>query len=200
MNKRHSVSVTWLFVICLIASCLFSNIDARKFAASARRTSGKTNTGRATNTGRVQKPSADTHKYANADNVKLSYPGTNAAKTPNIQTQQHATPQRATAPEMPKAQDAHQMTGGAAAKPIGWNVQQPGGGTAAGGQIQKQAAPNTNAAPYPQHNVANAPPAYSPHAQAGPPPPYQPHGNANPHLNEAPPAYSPHGAAGFPGN
>lgn len=189
MNKK--LSVTWLFVICLIVSCLFSNVDARKFASAARRSS-KTNTGRVTNGGRIQKnPNAETaNKYAAPDHTRLSYPGQTA---PKVQTQQqHAVPQKPSAP----VQDNHQMTGGAA-KPIGWNVQQQPAG---GGQIQKQAAPNTNAAPYPQQNVHNAPPAYSPHAQGAAPPPYSQHGNANPHYNDAPPAYSPHGVApAYPG-
>lgn len=178
------LSVTWFFVICLIVSCLFSNIDARKFASAARRS--KTNT-RVTNGGRIQKnPTAETsNKYAAPETVRFSYPGQNN-NAPKVQTQQHAAPLKPSAPVM----DNNQMTGGAA-KPIGWNVQQPG----TGGQIQKQAAPNTNAAPYPQQNVHNAPPAYSPHAQGAAPPPYSQHGNANPHHNDAPPAYSPHAAA-----
>lgn len=186
MNGKQTVFATW-FCVFLLLSCLFTNIEARKYSSSSRKTGSSS--------ARTTRPSTDS-KYSNshADQAKLSYSGYNSAPNPPKSQQPVAAPAPAPSysnpppppplppqPARPSAPDSN--------KPIGWNVPD--------GNVQKQTVHNTNAAPYPnQPQAAGAPPPYSQYpAQGGAPPPYSPHSNVNSHPHDAPPPYQPHAAA-----
>lgn len=178
MNGKQTVFVTW-FCVFLLLSCLFTNIDARKYGSSSNSRKGGSSS-----SGHTTRPSTD-NKYSNshADQAKLSYSGYDSAPraqqpvaAPAPAPVHHAPPPppplppAVKAPELPKSPSD-------SAKPIGWNVPD--------GNVQKQTVHNTNAAP----------PPYSSNYQGGAPPPYSPHSNVNTRPNDAPPPYSPQAGA-----
>lgn len=172
MNGKQTVFVTW-FCVFLLLSCLFTNIEARKYASNSRKTASST------------RPSTD-NKYSSshADQAKLSYSGYNSAPNQPKSQQPVAAPAPAPAqaPSLPQSPDAN--------KPIGWNVPD--------GNVQKQTVHNTNSAPYPNQpqQAAAAPPQYSQYpAQGGAPPPYSQQSNVNTHPHDAPPPYQQHAGA-----
>lgn len=180
MNGKQTVFATW-FCVFLLLSCLFTNIDARKYASN----SNSRKTGSSTS-GHVSRPSTNT-QYSNshADQAKLSYSGYNSAPNPPKAQQPASAPAPVPPPLPPPPAAAAARPSAPESKPIGWNVPD--------GNVQKQSVQNTNSAPYPhqpQHQAA--PPPYSQYpAQGQAPPAYQPHSNV--HSN--PPPYQQHAAA-----
>lgn len=191
MNGKQTVFVTW-FCVFLLLSCLFTNIDARKYSSSNR----KSGSSSSSSSGHTSRPSTDSkYSSSHADQAKLSYSGYNSAPNPPKSQQPVAAPAAAPSyhappapPPLPPAVKPSAPVD--SSKPIGWNVPD--------GNVQKQTVHNTNAAPYPHQpqQAAAAPPPYSQYpAQGGAPPPYSPHSNVNAHPHDAPPPYQQHAAA-----
>lgn len=129
---KKCVFVTWLCT-SLLLSCMFTNIEGRKYASSSnsRRPSSKTSHSPSSQSGRVNKPADTSH----TDAAKLSYSGYNSQPNPPRAAQQPSAPVH-TAPA--SSAGANQQ----ANKPIGWNV--PAHSDAGG--IQKQSATHTQSA------------------------------------------------------
>lgn len=134
-HNKKCVFVTWVCTTLLL-SCMFTNVDARKYASSSRKSSSKTSHSHGTSSsssgGHANKP--DT---SHADAAKLSYSGYNSQPNPP------RTAHQPSAPAAPAHTPAAHASAPDANKPIGWNV--PASNSNAGG-IQKQTASNTNSA------------------------------------------------------
>lgn len=194
MITKRSVFVTWL-CITLLFSCMFTNIEARKYSSSNSRRTGSPGKTHGTSGGRVSKP--DT---SHADAAKLSYSGYNSQPNPPRAASKPAVQQPYSPVQSKPVQTAPVASAPVASapaapvqtQPIGWNV--PASSNTGG--IQKQSASHTNSAP-PPYPVQGSPAGQGtyPGAHNNAPPPYGAGTGAGQSSYHAPPAYSPPAAA-----